>query len=87
MLPLILQALIIRFGGTDTQIFPFPLSDTKMYRIGGVMISQLSLGTMGVSILASALFYILVQKTHIGLAMRGTSKIFRPPRRWEFRPE
>ena len=74
MLPLILQALIIRFGGTDTQIFPFPLSDTKMYRIGGVMISQLSLSTMGVSILASALFYILVQKTRIGLAMRATSE-------------
>lgn len=71
---LIIQALIIRFGGTDTQIFPFPLSDTKMYRLGSVMISQLSLGTMGVSILASALFYILVQKTRIGLAMRATSE-------------
>ncbi len=71
---LVLQALIIRFGGTDTEIFPFPLSDTKMYRIGGVMISQLSLGTLGVSILASALFYILVQKTRIGLAMRATSE-------------
>ena len=71
---LILQALVIRFGGTDTQIFPFPLSDTKMYRIGSVMISQLSLGTLGVSILASVLFYILVQKTRIGLAMRATSE-------------
>ncbi len=71
---LVLQALVIRFGGTDTEIFPFPLSDTKMYRIGGVMISQLSLGTLGVSILASALFYILVQKTRIGLAMRATSE-------------
>ena len=71
---LVLQALIIRFGGTDTEIFPFPLSDTKMYRIGSVMISQLSLGTLGVSILASSLFYILVQKTRIGLAMRATSE-------------
>jgi len=71
---LVLQALVIRFGGTETQIFPFPLSDAKVYRLGGVVISQLSLGTLVIGLLAGLLFYLLVQKTRIGLAMRATSE-------------
>jgi len=73
-LGLILQGLISYFGGTEPQSFPFPLSDTKIYRLGGVVISQLSLGTFGIGLLASLLFYLLVQKTRLGLAMRATSE-------------
>lgn len=73
-LGLILQGLIAYFGGTETESFPFPLSDTKIYRFGGVVISQLSLGTFGMGVLASLLFYLLIQKTRIGLAMRATSE-------------
>ena len=50
-LGLILQDLVSRFGGTEPQSFPFPLSDTKIYRLGGLVISQLSLGTFGIGLL------------------------------------
>jgi branched-chain amino acid transport system permease protein len=73
-LGLILQGLISYFGGTEIQAFPFFLSDTKTYRIFGVVISQLSLGTLVLGLLASLLFYALVQKTRLGLAMRATSE-------------
>lgn len=73
-LGLILQGLISYFGGTEPQSFPFPLSDTKIYRFGTVVISQLSLVTFGIGLIASLLFYLLVQKTRLGLAMRATSE-------------
>jgi branched-chain amino acid transport system permease protein len=73
-LGLILQGLVAYFGGTETQSFPFPLSDFKTFQIGGVVISHLSLGTIGIGLLACLLFYLLVQKTRIGLAMRATSE-------------
>jgi branched-chain amino acid transport system permease protein len=73
-LGLILQGLTAYFGGTEPQSFPFPLSDMKTYDLGGVVISQLSLGTFIIGLLASLLFYLLVQKTRLGLAMRATSE-------------
>lgn len=73
-LALILQGLVSYFGGTEPRSFPFPLSDIKVYKIGNVVISQLSIGTMGVGLLTSLLFYLLVQKTRLGLAMRATSE-------------
>jgi branched-chain amino acid transport system permease protein len=73
-LGLILQGLNAYFGGTEPQFFPFPLSDTKIYRFGTVVISQLSLGTIGISLLASLMLFLLVQKTRLGLAMRATSE-------------
>ncbi|MHC4457132.1 MAG: branched-chain amino acid ABC transporter permease [Planctomycetota bacterium] len=73
-LGLILQGLVAHFGGTVPLSFPFPLSDTKIYKFGGLVISQLSLGTIGISLLACLLLYLLVQKTRIGLAMRATSE-------------
>ena len=73
-LGLILQGLVSHFGGTEPHSFPFPLSDTKVYRLGKVIISQLSLGTFGIGLVASLLLYLLVQKTRLGLAMRATSE-------------
>ncbi len=73
-LGLILQGLVSYFGGTEPQSFPFPLSDIKIYELGSVVVSQLSLGTFGIGLLASLLFYLLVQKTRLGLAMRATSE-------------
>jgi branched-chain amino acid transport system permease protein len=73
-LGLILQGLVARLGGTEIQSFPFPLSDTRIYRFGGVVVSQLSLGTLLAGLVASLLFYLLVQKTRLGLAMRATSE-------------
>ena len=73
-LGLILQGLVAYFGGTVPQAFPFPLSDIKLYHLGEVVVSQLSLGTFIIGLLACLLFYLLVQKTRIGLAMRATSE-------------
>ncbi|MEJ2718520.1 MAG: branched-chain amino acid ABC transporter permease [Deltaproteobacteria bacterium] len=73
-LGLILQGLVSYFGGTEPHSFPFPLSEFKVYEIRGVAISQLGLGTLGISLLACFLFYLLVQKTRLGLAMRATSE-------------
>ena len=46
----------------------------ETYTFGPVIISQLSLGTIGVGLLVCVLLYLLVQKTRLGLAMRGTSE-------------
>lgn len=73
-LGLILQGGIIYFGGTEPKTFPFPLSDAKTYKFGKLIIDQLSLGTLGIGILTSLLFYSLIQMTKIGLAMRATSE-------------
>jgi branched-chain amino acid transport system permease protein len=73
-LGLILQGLVAYFGGTVPQAFPFPLSDIKIYHLGEVVVSQLGLGTFFIGLFACLLFYLLVQKTRIGLAMRATSE-------------
>jgi branched-chain amino acid transport system permease protein len=73
-LGLIIQGLVSYFGGTEPQSFPFPLSDTKVYKLGSVVVSELSIGTFAVGIIASFLFYLLVQKTRVGLAMRAVSE-------------
>jgi branched-chain amino acid transport system permease protein len=73
-LGLIIQGLVAYFCGTEIQSFPFPLSDTKLYRFGGLVISELSLGTFSIGLFACLLFYLLIQKTKIGLAMRATSE-------------
>ncbi|MFH1090567.1 MAG: branched-chain amino acid ABC transporter permease [Pseudomonadota bacterium] len=73
-LGLILQGLILKFGTTIPQTFPFPLSDTKVIKIGEVVISHLSLGALLFGLFGSLLFYFLVQKTKLGLAMRATSE-------------
>lgn len=73
-LGLIFQGLSSYFGGTEPQSFPFPLSDTKVYKLGQVFISQLAIGAMVFSLLGSLLLFLLVQKTRLGLAMRATSE-------------
>jgi branched-chain amino acid transport system permease protein len=71
---LILQGLVLRFGKTEPLAFPFPLADTKVFQVGGIVISHLSLGTLIVGIVGSLLAYFLIQKTRLGLAMRATSE-------------
>lgn len=73
-LGLIFQGLIAYIWGTEPQPFPFPLSDTKVWKFGGVVVSELSFGALVVGLLGSFLLYLLVQKTRLGLAMRATSE-------------
>lgn len=73
-LALLLSGVMQIVWGTDTQIFPFPLSDTRVYRFGGVVVSQVNLGTIGTSVALMAIMYVLVQRTKFGLAMRAVSQ-------------
>ena len=73
-LGLIIQGLVSYFGGTEPHAFPFPLSEFKIYRVAGLTMSQLSAGTLVMSLISCGLFYLLIQRTRIGLAMRATSE-------------
>ena len=73
-LGLIIQGVVAYAGGTEPQAFPFPLSEFKIYKLGSITISQLSLGTLAISLLSCFIFYLLIQKTKLGLAMRATSE-------------
>jgi len=71
---LVLQGLVLGLGDTEPQTFPFPLSETRVYRLGGVVISQLTLGAFLAGVIGCSLCYLLVQKTRFGLAMQATSE-------------
>jgi branched-chain amino acid transport system permease protein len=71
---LVLQGVIIYIWGAAQHPFPFPLSDSKAWNIGGVVISELTLGTLGIGLIGALSLYLLVQKTRLGLAMRATSE-------------
>ena len=74
-LSLIIQGLVSHFWGTEPQPFPFPLSDTKTFKVyRDVVISELSLGALVIGLLGSLALFLLVQKTRLGLAMRATSE-------------
>lgn len=73
-LALVLQGATVVLWGTDTKTFPFPLSDTKVYRHFGIVVSQLSLGSFTVGLALMAGLYGLVQHTRLGLAMRAVSQ-------------
>lgn len=71
---LLLSGVMQWVWGADTQIFPSPLSVTKVYRLGGVVVSQVDLGTIIIGLLLMAAMYGLVQRTKVGLAMRAVSQ-------------
>ena len=73
-LALIVQGVVVYAWGAEPLSLPFPISDTKTYAIGPLVVSQLSLATMAAGVVGSALLYVLVQKTRLGLAMRATSE-------------
>jgi len=73
-LALILQGLTVYRWGAEPDRFPFPLSDSKVWQIGPVYVSQLSIGTLAAAAATSLVLYLLTQKTRLGLAMRATSE-------------
>ena len=74
-LSLIIQGLVSHFWGTEPQSFPFPLSDTKTWKVyQDVVISELSLGALVIGLIGCLFLFLLVQKTRLGLAMRATSE-------------
>ena len=73
-LALILQGLTVYRWGAEPDRFPFPLSDTKVWKVGPVFVSELSLGTLAAAGAASLVLFLITQKTRLGLAMRATSE-------------
>lgn len=73
-LALVLQGVTVIFWGTGTKTLPFPLSDMKVYRLGQVVVSQISVGSFAVGLALMGGLYVLVQHTRIGLAMRAVSQ-------------
>jgi branched-chain amino acid transport system permease protein len=73
-LALILQGLTVYKWGAEPDRFPFPLSDTKVWKLGPVFLSELSLGTLAAAATASLILYLITQKTRLGLAMQATSE-------------
>ncbi len=73
-LSLVLQGFTVWRWGAEPDRFPFPLSDSKVWRVGPVFVSELSAGTLVVAAAASVLLFLLTQRTRLGLAMRATSE-------------
>jgi branched-chain amino acid transport system permease protein len=73
-LALVTNGAVVQIWGNDTKVFPFPLSDTKVYRLGGLVISQVSIGSVLAGLILMGLLYLLVQHTRVGLAMRAVSQ-------------
>lgn len=73
-LALIIQGVVVYVWGAEPVSLPFPISDTKTYRLGGVVVSQLALATIAAGVAGSLALYLLVQRTRVGLAMRATSE-------------
>jgi branched-chain amino acid transport system permease protein len=73
-LALVVQGATVIFWGTGTKTFPFPLSDIKVYRLGEVVVSQISVGSFAVGLALMGALYVLVQHTRVGLAMRAVSQ-------------
>ena len=71
---LALQGATAILWGTDTKTMPFPLSDTQVYRLGTVAVSQASVGSFAVGLALMGALYGLVQHTRVGLAMRAVSQ-------------
>ena len=73
-LAFILQGLTLYQWGAEPERFPFPLSDTKVWQVGPIFVSELALGTLAAAAVASLVLYLLIQRTRLGLAMRATSE-------------
>ena len=73
-LALVIQGGVVWQWGAEPVSLPFPISDTKTYKVGLVVMSQLALATLAAGLVGSVLLYLLVQKTRLGLAMRATSE-------------
>jgi len=73
-LALMLQGIVTAVWGAEPLPFPFPISATRTFTVGGVVVSHLALATLSVGVVGSVLLYLLVQRTRVGLALRATSE-------------
>ena len=73
-LSLIVQGFSVFKWGAEPDTFPFPLSDTKTWKLGPVYLSELAAGTLLTAAAVAFLLWLLTQRTRLGLAMRACSE-------------
>ncbi len=71
---MIFQGIVMYIWGPEPHSFPSFLSETKTWKIGGVILNQLDVGTLIIALLVAGLFYLFIQKTRLGTAMRATQE-------------
>jgi len=71
---MIFQGIVMYVWGPEPQSFPSLLSETTTYQLSGIILNQLDIGTLAIALAVSALFYLLIQKTRLGTAMRATQE-------------
>jgi len=60
--------------GYDTKAFPSPLSDTKIYRFGGLVMSEVNLWILIVSFLVMFALLLFFRFSTLGIAIRAMSQ-------------
>ena len=60
--------------GADTKSFPSPISDTSVYEISGIIISDQDLTYLATALLLAGLLFLFFRYTRVGVAMRATSQ-------------
>lgn len=73
-LSLIVQGFSLFKWGAEPDTFPFPLSDTKTWKLGPVYLSELAMGTLVTAAVVAILLWLLTHRTRLGLAMRACSE-------------
>ena len=71
---LFLSGLMVWIWGTDTKVFPFPLSEVRVYRLGEVVVSELTGGSLAAGLTLVGGLTLLVHRTRLGLAMRAVAQ-------------
>ena len=71
---LIFQGIIMYVWGPELHSFPALFSETKIWQIRGVVLNELDIGTLIVALIIAGFFYLLIQKTRLGTAMRATQE-------------
>lgn len=85
--PTILGLLVITLGcemilyglaawkwGAEQKSLPFPISDTRVYHLGRVVVSELNLWTFAICIVAMGLLFVFFRYTKVGIAMKATQQ-------------
>ena len=71
---MILYGLASHFGGTDTKAFTSPISETKVYHLGNVVISQLNLVILFVTLALMAALFLFFRFSKVGVAMKAVAQ-------------
>jgi branched-chain amino acid transport system permease protein len=73
-LALLLQGVMLEVWGAEPQRLPLPMAEGATVVVGAARVSRLSLITLAVALASSAVLFVIVQRTRIGLALRALAE-------------